>query len=106
MSHNVRREMAAAAHLLTSSLSVLPSAPQFQLRLWLSPSLLFSPLASLCLSLKLTRSASVKPSWADTKLIEAVGFLLPLQRRPALLAHLSMLLRPVAAEVTGGQKRL
>ncbi|CPU66495.1 Uncharacterised protein [Mycobacteroides abscessus] len=35
----------------TSGSSVGPSAPQFQDRLWLSPSLLSSPFASLCFSL-------------------------------------------------------
>jgi hypothetical protein len=53
-----------------------------------APHLLFSPFALLCLSLYATKSASVKPSCADTKLMDAVGARLPLQRRPALLAHL------------------
>jgi len=35
----------------TRGSSVGPSAPQFQLRLWCSPSALCSPLASLCLAL-------------------------------------------------------
>src|SRR5438067_8156408 len=35
----------------TSSFFVGPSSSQFHERLWLSPSLLFSPLASLCFSL-------------------------------------------------------
>ena len=38
-----------------------------------SPSLLPSPLASLCFSLYETRSARVKPSWAVTKLTLAEG---------------------------------
>ena len=46
----------------TSGSSVSPSTPQFHDRLWLSPSLLSSPLASLCLSLYDTRSRSVNPS--------------------------------------------
>ena len=53
--------------------SVGPSTPQFHERLCDSPSRLSSPLASLCLSLYETRSRSVKPSWAVTKLIDAVG---------------------------------
>ncbi len=61
----------------TSGSSVSPSAPQFQDRLWLSPSRLSSPLASLCFSLYDTRSCRVKPSWQVTKLIEASG------RRPS-----------------------
>src|SRR5690606_3955305 len=40
-----------ARNALTSGSSVGPSTPQFQDRLWLSPSLLSSPLASLCFSL-------------------------------------------------------
>src|SRR6185369_16933551 len=50
-----------------------PSVPQFQERLWLSPSRFSSPLASLCLSLYETRSVSVNPSCAVTKLIEWNG---------------------------------
>jgi hypothetical protein len=53
--------------------SVGPSVPWFHDRLCDSPSLLSSPLASLCFSLYETRSRSVKPSWAVTKLIDAVG---------------------------------
>ena len=58
---------------MTSGSSVGPSSPQFHDRLWLSPSRPPSPLASLCLSLYDTRSRSVKPSWAVTKLIDANG---------------------------------
>src|SRR5580693_9528402 len=54
--------------------SVGPSAPQFHERLSEWPSRLSSPLASLCLSLYETRSLSVKPSWAATKLTLAHGF--------------------------------
>src|SRR5687768_16382045 len=64
--------------------SVGPSTPQFQLRLWFSPSALFSPFASLCLSRKLTRSARVKPSCAVMKLTLAHG------RRP-LCSYRSLL---------------
>src|SRR5579884_3484577 len=46
-----------------------PSTPQFHDRLKLSPSRLSSPFASLCLSLYATRSASVNPSCAVTKLM-------------------------------------
>jgi hypothetical protein len=53
--------------------SVGPSAPQFQLKLSLAPSRLFSPLASLCLVLYETRSLSVKPSWQVTKLMLRFG---------------------------------
>src|SRR5712691_6865053 len=48
--------------------SVGPSTPQFHERLSLAPSLLFSLFASLCLSLYETRSRSVNPSCAVTKL--------------------------------------
>src|SRR5215218_9967800 len=58
---------------LTSGSSVGPSTPQFHDRLWLSPSLPPSPFSSLCFSLYDTRSRSVNPSWATTKLIEAMG---------------------------------
>src|SRR4051794_25792459 len=58
--------------LMVSSL-VGPSAPQFHERLWLSPSLLSSLFASLCFSLYETRSRSVNPSWAVTKLMLAYG---------------------------------
>src|SRR5581483_6251545 len=57
----------------TSGSSVGPSAPQFHERLSSVPSWFASLFASLCLSLYETRSASVKPSWAVTKLIEANG---------------------------------
>src|SRR5581483_8502505 len=56
-----------------SGSSVGPSAPQFHERLSSVPSWFASLFASLCLSLYETRSASVKPSWAVTKLIEANG---------------------------------
>ena len=59
--------------------SVGPSTPQFQERLLELPSLLFSPLASLCFSLYVTESLSVKPSCAVMKLIEDHG------RRPCRL---------------------
>src|SRR5262249_53403536 len=62
---------------LTSGSSVGPSTPQFQLRLSSVPSRLSSRFASLCFSLYETRSASVKPSCAVTKLIDANG------RRPS-----------------------
>src|SRR5207302_323539 len=62
---------------LTSASSVGPSAPQFHERLSSVPSRFPSPFASLCLSLYETRSLSVKPSCAVTKLIEANG------RRPS-----------------------
>ena len=58
----------------TSGLSVGPSAPEFQERLWLSPSALPSPLASLCLSLYETRSFRVKLSWVVTKFTLAEGW--------------------------------
>src|SRR5215213_10580305 len=58
---------------LIAGSSVSPSTPQFHDRLWLSPSLPPSPFASLCFSLYDTRSRSVKPSCATTKLIEAIG---------------------------------
>jgi len=47
-----------------------------------------SPLTSLCFSLYDTRSASVKPSCAITKLMEEVGGRLPRHLRPPLLLHL------------------
>ena len=50
-----------------------PSTPQFQDRLWLSPSMLSSPLASLRFSLYETRSLRVKPSCAVMKLTDAIG---------------------------------
>src|SRR4051794_26784275 len=53
--------------------SVGPSAPQFHERLWLSPSRLSSPFASLCFSLYETRSRSVNPSWAVTKFTDDHG---------------------------------
>src|SRR6187455_2433198 len=58
---------------IISGLSVGPSTPQFQERLWLSPSLLFSPFASLCFSLYDTRSRNVNPSCAVTKFTLAYG---------------------------------
>ncbi|CAM5442968.1 hypothetical protein SFUMM280S_00292 [Streptomyces fumanus] len=64
---------AAGAQLQHRRVAVSPSAPQFQDRLWLSPSALSSPLASLCLSLYETRSRRVKPSCAVTKLTLARG---------------------------------
>src|SRR5262249_25041188 len=57
----------------TASSSVGPSAPRFQERLSSVPSRFSSPFASLCFSLSETRSRSVKPSCAVTKLIEAKG---------------------------------
>ena len=57
-----------------SSSSVSPSAPQFHERLSLAPSSLPSPLASLCFLLYDTRSRSVKPSCAVTKLMLAHGW--------------------------------
>ena len=60
-----------------SGSSVGPSAPQFHERLSSVPSWLPSPFASLCFSLYETRSVSVKPSCAVTKLIDANG------RRPS-----------------------
>ena len=62
-----------ARSALTALSFVSPSTPQFHERLWLSPSWLFSPFASLCFSLYETRSRSVNPSWAVTKLMEATG---------------------------------
>jgi hypothetical protein len=61
----------------TDSSSVGPSTPQFHERLWLSPSLPPSRLASLSYSLYETRSESEKPSCAVTKMIDAYG------RRPS-----------------------
>ncbi len=61
----------------TSGSSVGPSTPQFQDRLWVSPSRLPSRFASLCFSSYETRSFRVKPSWQVVKLIEASG------RRPS-----------------------
>lgn len=58
---------------LISGSSVGPSTPRLYDRLWLSPSLPSSPLASLCFSLYETRSRKVKPSWAVTKLMDAKG---------------------------------
>ena len=58
----------------TSGLSVGPSAPEFQERLWLSPSAPPSPLASLCLSLYETRSLRESSSWAVTKFTLAEGW--------------------------------
>ncbi|ODU01800.1 MAG: hypothetical protein ABS81_19660 [Pseudonocardia sp. SCN 72-86] len=55
----------------TSLSSVGPCAPQFHDRLRFSPSRLSAPLASLRLSLYDTRSVSVNPSCAVTKLIDA-----------------------------------
>src|SRR6185503_15608404 len=57
----------------TALSSVGPSAPQFHERLSFVPSLPPSPFASLCLSLYDTRSRSVNPSCAVTKLIDANG---------------------------------
>src|SRR6266851_7340779 len=50
-----------------------PSTPLFHELLSLAPSWLFSPLASLCLSLYVTRSRKVNPSWAVRKLMLPVG---------------------------------
>ena len=50
--------------------------------------LLPSPLASLCLSLKATRSASEKPSWAVMKLREGAGLRPPRQPAPKPVPHL------------------
>ena len=55
----------------------LHTCPQFQLLLWFSPSLLSSPFAKLCLLLYVTKSAKVKPSCAQIKLILFHGFLPP-----------------------------
>jgi hypothetical protein len=57
--------------------SVGPSTPWFHERLSSVPSRLPSPFASLCFRSYETRSASVKPSCAVTKLIDANG------RRPS-----------------------
>src|SRR5664279_1976983 len=67
----LRRERRLAAS--TSTSSVGPSAPWLYDRLLSVPSLFFSPLASLCLSLYAVRSCAVKPSCAVTKLIDAIG---------------------------------
>ena len=72
-----------------------PSTPQFHERLWLSPSALSSPFASLCFSLYETRSRSVNPSWAVTKLIDAIG------RRP-LFSYRSE--EPVMREANSGSE--
>src|SRR5439155_26476015 len=61
----------------TAGSSVGPSTPQFHERLSSVPSRLPSPFASLCFWLYDTRSSSVNPSWAVTKLIDANG------RRPS-----------------------
>ena len=53
------------------------------------PHLLPSPLASLCLELKATRSARLKPSCAVMKLTECVGPRPPLHLRPSPLPHQS-----------------
>src|ERR1700735_881605 len=78
---NVARKflVCRSLNLLISGSSVGPSAPMFQLSLWSAPSVLLSRFASLCFSLKLTRSHNVNPSCAVMKLIDAEGF------RPSLL---------------------
>src|SRR4030095_2640452 len=76
VARKLRRCLARSESTLGSAVG--PSLPQFQDRLWLSPSRFSSPLASLCLSLYDTRSVSVNPSCAVTKLIEAIG------RRPSI----------------------
>ena len=66
-------ELAAGPGGLGDTWSALvgPSAPQFQLLLWLSPSRLRSPLAALCLWLWLAGSRNVNSSCDVTKLILA-----------------------------------
>mmetsp|Transcript_27119 Transcript_27119/g.68236 ORF Transcript_27119/g.68236 Transcript_27119/m.68236 type:complete len:208 (-) Transcript_27119:1935-2558(-) len=71
----------------TPASPVAPSAPQFHDRLCCSPSLLSSPLASLCFSLYDTRSASVKPSCAVIKFTECCGRRPPTHLRPPLFPH-------------------
>src|SRR3954449_949235 len=63
-----------ARSALTSGSSVSPSTPQFQDRLSSVPSRLPSRFSSLCLWSYETRSRSVKPSCAVTKLIDAYGY--------------------------------
>ena len=58
----------------TAASSLGPSTPWFHERLSAWPSRLPSPFASLCFSLSLTRSLSVKPSCAVTKLTLAQGW--------------------------------
>src|SRR6056297_972925 len=60
-------------HSCTIGSSLGPSSPQFQERLSLIPSRLFSPFASLCLSLYDTKSFRVKPSCTVIKLMLATG---------------------------------
>ena len=67
MARKLRRCCARSSRISRSSVS--PSTPQFQDRLCDSPSRLPSPLASLCFSLYETRSRSVNPSCAVTKLM-------------------------------------
>mmetsp|Transcript_21079 Transcript_21079/g.63115 ORF Transcript_21079/g.63115 Transcript_21079/m.63115 type:complete len:212 (+) Transcript_21079:768-1403(+) len=71
---------------LMPPLSVSPSAPQFQLKLSLQPSLLFSPLAWLCLLLYATRSYRLNPSCAMMKLMLWYGLRAFLAYRSALPA--------------------
>ena len=73
--------------------SVGPSAPQFRLQFSSVPSWLSSPFASLCLCSYETRSCSVKPSCAVTKLMLAYV------RRP-LAAYRS--LEPDSREASSG----
>jgi hypothetical protein len=54
--------------------------------------LLPSPLRWLCFSLKATRSASVKPSWAVMKLMLCCGPRPPRHCRPPLFPHQSPVL--------------
>src|SRR5581483_5963170 len=62
-----------ARNARTAGSSVGPSAPQFHERLSSLPSAFPSPFASLCFSLYETRSASVNPSCAVMKLMDANG---------------------------------
>src|SRR4029453_728927 len=79
-SSNVVRKLriCRARSATTSPSSVGPSTPQFHERLWLSPSRLASPFAALGLSLNDPTAVLVHPSWAVTKLIDAIG------RRPSI----------------------
>ncbi len=63
----------AADQLAAQDLRVLEAPHQFQEKLSLLPSLLLSPLASLCFVLYATRSCSVKPSCATMKLMHWSG---------------------------------
>src|SRR5947209_1684187 len=85
---------------ITDGLSVGPSTPQLRLRLSSDPSRLSSPFASLCLRSYETRSFSVNPSCAVTKLTLAY-----VRRPPAAYRSLDPEIREASSPLFPGSAR-